>query len=1077
MAIRISNDVRKDIQQRLESGETRTEIAHALNINYLTVCRNTRQRRNLTKSQVEEIIERAKSGENISSISELFSVGTQTIRKYTIHLRKTDVAKPLQTLESITPEIRTEFVKRIQSGESANELARELKVAGTTARKLKTEAVNSFELTINHRTKIAELRSLGNTFGEIAKQIEIPRVVVFNYCGSHSGVRYSDAQRQAAIAAVEGGELPVKVANRLRISPATIHEWFESALAAGRARRPEKPLEKRDDHEFEWITRRYPSLEEWRKYIVAWLQECNPSANTAVAAVSAFVEKYLIGCALPSRPADLLKRGLLLPDFYKTACPQSVAGRAYAQKIHELIEWVLDSPEFADTESEEPIRLIELFRNPVAPQPKGRDEPPRSPESTKVVLPYFLISSLRKQIAQGPSFKDWEWVRSLGGIDTLNGQSRAGDWVPVPDSLIDKTDSDCVWRLRSRGGNEPVLEMWSPVRWVHALVHLQTTTRGGQLRMVDSGEADTYVWNGSEFVINDGPLRSGTRRAPRQQGIFRMASPEDIREGVSVSLYFNSNKTADRSKVRASKGFECPWPRMPEIEEDPYYWLAKLRSWQIKYNPINKLTGWGDLRGHAKMSAMTTQQAASYPDTAFLFRAPENLEHPNWPVFASQCKLAWRQLLSSYESLLAAQGVTHPSGQPLQLIDPETGNPWSSPHSTRVSLITHLIIDGGVSPIIMMKVAGHARFIMTIYYTKLGPASIHDALKRGADAIERTKAQTFERDLLNERHQELRKKVVFNSEAWRTVIPINPADRNPLGWLHLHDGICLAGGNNGTDPSEPGCHSGGSVLAGGSKARPKYGPVPGGIRNCCRCRWKASGKQHLLGLSATYNNRSFHLHKAKQAAISAERTRNALLQDKARQEAEGKIFDGIRSSLEAQRLHESAMQRFQELSLDIVALDRTIRRVVALPVDAGQQFALAAQGGELNVKAIVTDTDSDLLQLAGICEDVALFPDLDPGTAVFELSRLLDNAFEREHHPVILARLSADEQLIAVNAVMREFERLADSEDYFRGRIRVVHAMDREDSLEALLGVGIQGVLKKVGVGGPRLVISSEVRG
>jgi len=127
---------------------------------------------------------------------------------------------------------------------------------------------------------------------------------------------------------------------------------------------------------------------------------------------------------------------------------------------------------------------------------------------------------------------------------------------------------------------------------VHALIHLQTPARSGQVRMVDSGEADTFIWQDGRFIPNAGPLRQGTARKPHQQGVFRRPSMEYEAQGATVLLYFNTNKTADKGKVGVAKGLECPWPRMPNIDEDPYYWLTKLRDWQIRYNPIERLTPW-----------------------------------------------------------------------------------------------------------------------------------------------------------------------------------------------------------------------------------------------------------------------------------------------------------------------------------------------------------------------------------------------------------------------------------------------------------------------------------------------------
>jgi len=101
----------------------------------------------------------------------------------------------------------------------------------------------------------------------------------------------------------------------------------------------------------------------------------------------------------------------------------------------------------------------------------------------------------------------------------------------------------------------------------------------------------------------------------------------------------------------------------------------------------------------------------------------------------------------------------------------------------------------------------------------------------------------------------------------------------------------------------------------------------------------------------------------------------------------------------------------------------------------------------------VEDVDSQTLVLAEVCEDIQFFPDLEVGTAVFELSRLLDVAFEREGRPLKIAHLSNEEQLACVNAVMRDLEHRADPENPRLGRKVVAQAIDRGASLRDVLGI------------------------
>lgn len=1058
MARKLSDETIAEIRRRFDAGEKKVNIANAMKISFRTVITYTPKIWSppLTDIQRNEITHLVESGKGKAEVAAQFGFHVGTVQKYTTHVKR--------TYEGIPDEVKAKVIKRGLTGESIATVARDLKLTSGTAQSILRRALADYVVTETQKSAMLAARADEKPVAQIAAELKIPVMIVNKALGIdyNAGRNYTDEIREAAIRAVESGENMRSVSRRLGIGVAAVGSWVKAAITRGDATVPPKFPAKQDDHRFTWITRQDPQLEDWRKLIAAWFEAEQPPYSIAVSAVSSFIDKYLIGLNLPKKPADLLQRGSLLPDFYVTSCPKrSSAGREYANCIYKLIEWVLDTDDFADHDDGEIVRLSHLYRNPInVASGSVVDEPKRGPQSGKTVIPYFLISDLRKRIVQGPHFKDWTWAQGLTGRETINGQTLARDWFEVSEDQIDRNDPDIMWRLRKREVKPPVLEMWSPVRWVHALFLLQTPPRGGQARMVDSGEADTFVWNGNEFVPNTGPLRLGTAAAPHAQGVFRQPSQVDADQGARVVLYFNSNKTADIDKSGKDKGYECAWPELEPLEENPYYWLAKLRAWQMKINPIKRLTRWTELEGKAKLSPRHKDELAEYPDTAFLFRTPEHKEHPDWPLKKSETSGTWQKLMAAYQDMLAQEGITRPGGQPIELIDTETGYAKSSPHSTRVSLITHLILDANVGIEIMMKLAGHARFIMTVYYTKAGLTHIQDAIKVGTEKLEAMKYATFERDLKNASAEQIRQKVVFNTEDWQTVIPANPADRNALGWSHLHDGICLAGGNTSGESPVPGCHNGGPVIRILTKNVPLYGPVPGGIRNCCRCRWKCSGKEHIRGLAASYDNRSYHFHKQKEIARETEQKRNEILRDKARVEAAGDPYTRMNALIEVENRHEAAMQKWQELGLDLVAIQRTIERVMDLPDEPGSPTALVANGDLLTLNMVIEETDSELLQLAGVAEDLQIYPNLDAGTAVYEFHDLMEQAFETQGHQLPRARLSQQEKLAYLNGIMRELVRLANPENPILGRRMVVEIMDRGESLEKMLGVKLKSVLQ-----------------
>lgn len=1064
LPLTITPEMKDEVLRRVKSGQKKTQIAKDLNLSKAVVYKFS-PKTVLTADEIEQIVQLVDAGKSIDEVARQFHRSPNYLSKYVRHISKK--AKRAAAF----PEVR----RRILAGENMSSVAHYFGYSDTSMSKIVSRVLRDFELNEEQINAIFQARRDGKKIVEIASKLSLPLRCVRDSLGvNNEPHKLTKNDRNAAVNAVAAGRSRAEVANELGVSRPLVCIWFREAVERGDVKKPSK-MAKTDDFDFLWISRKDPELEDWRKLIIGWYEENKPNFSTALAAITLFIDKYLIALRLPKKPADLLRRGQLWPDFFDAVCPKkSNRGHELNRIFYQFIEWVLDSEHFADVSDYGVIRLSNIYTNPFKPD-SGNESGIRRSESSKVVMAYYLISDLRKQIVQGIHFKDWIWVQGLGGTETINGQQYAADWFPVAEDRIDQNDPDCVSRWRHRENDPPILEMWSPVRWVLQLLHLQTTTRVGQARMLDSGEADTFIYSNGEFVLNSGPLKLGTIRKPRQQGVFRRPSERDQMDGAKVYLFFNTNKTADIGKNGDNKGFLCPWPQLENLDEDPYYWLEKLRDWQMKYNPINRLTSWTELTGGRKLSAVSKEKLAEYSDTAFLFRAPEYPEFTG-PIGAAQSNHSWKKLMAAYECILLKKEIRHPSGKPIQLINPENGFPWSSPHATRVSLITHMILDGNVPIELMMKVVGHARFIMTVYYTKLSLGSMQDAIKDAVGKLDAIKYESFERDLLSIEEEKIRNKVVFNAEDWTTVLPSNPAARTPLGWLHMHDGICLAGGNSELEHL-PGCHNGGAKITNAiDNKKSRHGPVPGGVRNCCRCRWKCAGKVHVPAMAASLNNRSYHLHRASTRAISAERERNLILQEKAEVESSGQLYRRTTELIDAERRYEASMQMMQQLALDIVEIHTQIERALSLPDNVDGSLTLAAQGDVIALNAVLVDVDSELMVLAGICADVEFYPDLDPGTAVFEFAQLLDQAFERDGYPMILARLSEQEKLTCANAIMRELERQADPDNCILGRRKVVEIMDRGESLENILGIKLKDI-RKLAVPNERKIASIRLVG
>jgi hypothetical protein len=238
-------------------------------------------------------------------------------------------------------------------------------------------------------------------------------------------------------------------------------------------------------------------------------------------------------------------------------------------------------------------------------------------ETVRTPLPYRFIRDLREILAPGRHFTDWSWAIQARESREKTTGGRYGDWYEVDPSVIDPTDPDCVSRTRTvvRGNRSiTITQLWSPARSVALLMKLTLPLRTYQVRMLDSGEADTWRYTSSGWVPNTGPLASGDMRHPVRRGVFRRVEDHETR-AIHTALYINTNKTADIGKDGNDLGYVIPWQH-----EELLYWLEKLRNWQQKYNPIDSPTSWDELEVKHLGQTKSEVQLAHLPDACFLFR-------------------------------------------------------------------------------------------------------------------------------------------------------------------------------------------------------------------------------------------------------------------------------------------------------------------------------------------------------------------------------------------------------------------------------------------------------------------------
>ena len=185
-----------------------------------------------------------------------------------------------------------------------------------------------------------------------------------------------------------------------------------------------------------------------------------------------------------------------------------------------------------------------------------------------------------------------------------------------------------------------------------------------------------------------------------------------------------------------------------------------------------------------------------------------------------------------------------------------------------------------------------------------------------------------------------------------------------------------------------------------------------------------------------------------------------LKKQKADAEDAGQPFAQMNAYRQAERLLEKAMKKFGDLLLDIAACNRLMERCKEAH-ERGQKDKrqLVAVGVLSDVRFIYEETDSELLQIAGVCENVEIYPEEDPGNAILRRTQYLDVALIRERKPPVFMLLSPQEQLIAGNAFMRNLAVQMNPANPELGKREVIRLIDAGESLSQRFGLDIASLL------------------
>jgi hypothetical protein len=543
-------------------------------------------------------------------------------------------------------------------------------------------------------------------------------------------------------------------------------------------------------------------------------------------------------------------------------------------------------------------------------------------------------------------------------------------------------------RVESREPGVTLSRYISPVRPTLLLLLLALPLRVIQARLSDSGEADEllpFIEDGEAGKIRVvwRPNCHVMSTRGRQQGFIRRFIDANASYNgdpdTFAGFYVNSNKTALYGKG-LDAGYEIPWQKDRLIKD-----LIALRDWQMLHNPASRLLARDELQDKRLMP--TEDLRGNLPSYIYLFRdLIDRRSGADEPVTYERINTFFHRVMAEVEDRFNECGMTDECGDPIKLITfrNDDGTPISgvySLHGLRVAGITAFAEAGVPVAIIAEFLAGHATILMTLYYNKIGPATVTRVLEEASASFEARDHERWMRSALREPIQHGK---IATNPNW---LHADLEDCVPGLWSVRLDGICPNGQTR--------CHDGGPA----SKSR--FVEVPGGKRNCPMCRHWLTGPTFIQGQTVSINAHLFRMRQKAERLVALHEQRRLT----GSKQHIGDAIDGLEIELNEDVETLNARHRLLQQSIDIERDDP--REIGALAVIARNH-----QG----IDATYRDVE-ELEFLDYLSQAVTIYPEVDAADAPLRRNVLLDQLLERDGFSARLYKMPRTEAATLGNSI------------------------------------------------------------
>lgn len=564
------------------------------------------------------------------------------------------------------------------------------------------------------------------------------------------------------------------------------------------------------------------------------------------------------------------------------------------------------------------------------------------------------------------------------------------------------TEDDYAWAKAQGGWTHLVNEktkaleyVWCPSAALLLYTLLTLPLRSLQARLFDSGEADAFVFDFERRVMvpNLNQVAIGGVVDPnRREGVFQVIPSGMLDVSDVIGIWVPVNKTSD-------EGYHIPW-----VSDDLLEHLRHQHEWVRTYAAHPNPHGIIEVQGHRNQPEEWMQSQSKF---LCLFRDPsaDRGTDPSLPVSKQKLLKLWVKLCAESERRI--NSLAQSESQRVQLVTTAGGKTRAlhDIHTLRVSGITDLLDRGVPLNIVSEYVAGHATYIMTLWYDKPSPGQMRQVLKNAEATAGRSAAAI---PMFTEAEAHAMRDYLVTNSSYKGMYTGFDAMTENAGLLQFRlGGICP-----GTRCEEGGLTSNGRIA-----------PVPVGDRgpSCPQCRFWLTGPAFLLGQCIEGNQLILKIRKKIQA-LDALRT-SILDAEDAQDFAQADLLRG-QTDVEERQLNDMLTEWWHRMKLyeaSVHKLEDYKRflkgdRGVAAP--ASQLVLVADQASEDLTFSFKQSTQLELEHFLSTCAE--LLPDyaLESKAVALDLEMAVGKFLAINEHSDLTSmyfKLTDDQRLSAAN--------------------------------------------------------------